>query len=546
MRRFAALFAAIAFAFLCAGGFAVSESGATQPPLLHILDISFSASPAELVEPGEVTLSFTLTNSSQYDAENVYISSSDGLSTEPLGQIDAGDSRVFSRVHEVTEEELESGRISYTFSHDGVAGSRDTVNYTVDCPIQRAIAQPGVEFTRQFTGTYARPGDVVTITYRVRNTGNVPIADLRVDDAPGEYSGRADVLEVGASRLFFSKVTIEEVTVSAPRLRYTVPAEDGREYEVRLDEARILLADEQLTATLTLDRETARVGETVTATLTVMSLGNVDFYDVSIFDESYGGLIADALTMHAGSQTLTFTCEYPVRGDAVYQMRVRALSPSGATVEALTEPVSLRALPAASDADLALYAEVVYPQIASASDAPVDIYIVNSGASDARAAVLSETITGETLHEFALVAGDYTTYRRVYVPVSQDIDLAFSLTYTDAAGETHTVQSDPARVEIDAAGQVLEREEQAAPYSGESVKLRENSSFWFLLIGAGAVLIALAVALFLTSRKQRRQRREKLAQQRRQRQEELGKTNRFVPVKRAARKKNEKEKDGQT
>lgn len=31
-----------------------------------------------------------------------------------------------------------------------------------------------------------------------------------------------------------------------------------------------------------------------------MSLGNVDFYDVSIFDESYGGLIADALTMHAG------------------------------------------------------------------------------------------------------------------------------------------------------------------------------------------------------------------------------------------------------
>lgn len=176
----------------------------------------------------------------------------------------------------------------------------------------------------------------------------------------------------------------------------------------------------------------------------------------------------------------------------------------------------------------------------------MDIYIVNSGASDARAAVLSETITGETLHEFALVAGDYTTYRRVYVPVSQDIDLAFSLTYTDAAGETHTVQSDPARVEIDAAGQVLEREEQAAPYSGESVKLRENSSFWFLLIGAGAVLIALAVALFLTSRKQRRQRREKLAQQRRQRQEELGKTNRFVPVKRAARKKNEKEKDGQT
>ena len=541
MRRLAALLTAFALAFACAGGFAVSESGnAPQPG--RILDISFSAAPAELVEPGEVTLSFTVTNSSQYDAENVYISSADGLSTEPLGQIDAGDSRVFSRVHEVTEEELENGRISYTFSHDGVAGDANTVNYAVDCPIQRAIAQPGVEFTRQFTGAYARPGDVATIVYRVRNTGNVPIADLRVDDAPGEYSGRADVLEVGQSRLFFSKVTIEETTVSAPRLRYTVPAEENREYEERLDEARILLADEQLTATLTLDRETARVGETVVATLTVMSLGNVDFYDVSVFDESFGGLIADGLTMRAGTQTLTFTREYPVREDAVYQMRVRALSPSGATVEVLSEPVSLRALPVRDEAQIALYAEPVYAQIASAGDAPIDVYIVNNGSSHARNATLRAP-DGSVLREFALVAGAYTTYRRVYVPVSQDGELAFSLTYTDAAGREHAVQSEPVRIEIDPAGQALDRAEEAAPYSGESVKLRENSSFWFLIAGAGAVLIALTVALLITSRKQRRQRREKLAQQRRQRQEELGKTNRFVPVKRAP-KKTDKEKDG--
>ena len=52
-----------------------------------------------------------------------------------------------------------------------------------------------------------------------------------------------------------------------------MPAEGNEEYEIALDEARILLADEQLTATLTLDRETARVGETVTATLTVHQPG---------------------------------------------------------------------------------------------------------------------------------------------------------------------------------------------------------------------------------------------------------------------------------
>lgn len=553
MRRFAALLAALALALLCAGGFAMPSARAegaepTQPPLRHVLDIRFSVSPAALVEPGAVTLTFTIANTSEYDAENVYISSSDGLRTEPLGQIEAGDSRTFSRAHDVTEAELEAGRITYIFSHDGVAGDPDTVNYTVDCPIERAIARGEVEFTRQFSAAYARPGDVVTITYRVRNAGNVPIENIRVDDAPGEYSGRADRLDVGETRLFTSRVSVEDVTTSAPRLRYTVPAEGGGEREVTLSEARILLADEQLTATLALDRETARVGETVTATLTVMSLGNVSFYDLAVYDERFGGLVADSLEMEPGTQTLTIQRQYPVRGDATYQLRVRALSSSGAVIETLTEPVSLRALPAESGADISIYAEAVYPQIAAAGDVPVDVYILNEGGESARDAVLSELSTGTQLRAFDFLAARFTTHRRVYVPVSQTGELTFSVRYVNAAGVACTVESPPVLVEIARGGQRLDQIGESAPYSGQSVKISENPTFLFMLGGAALLLIALAVALLITSRKQRRQRREKLEKQRRQRQEELGKTNRFTPV-RAAQRKAEKpkgEKDGPT
>lgn len=553
MRRFAALLAALALALLCAGGFAMPSARAegaepTQPPLRHVLDIRFSVSPAALVEPGAVTLTFTIANTSEYDAENVYISSSDGLRTEPLGQIEAGDSRTFSRAHDVTEAELEAGRITYIFSHDGVAGDPDTVNYTVDCPIERAIARGEVEFTRQFSAAYARPGDVVTITYRVRNAGNVPIENIRVDDAPGEYSGRADRLDVGETRLFTSRVSVEDVTTSAPRLRYTVPAEGGGEREVTLSEARILLADEQLTATLALDRETARVGETVTATLTVMSLGNVSFYDLAVYDERFGGLVADSLEMEPGTQTLTIPLQYPVRGDATYQLRVRALSSSGAIIETLTEPVSLRALPAESGADISIYAEAVYPQIAAAGEVPVDVYILNEGGESARDAVLSELSTGTQLRAFDFLAARFTTHRRVYVPVSQTGELTFSVRYVNAAGVACTVESPPVLVEIARGGQRLDQIEESAPYSGQSVKISENPTFLFMLGGAALLLIALAVALLITSRKQRRQRREKLEKQRRQRQEELGKTNRFTPV-RAAQRKAEKpkgEKDGPT
>ena len=98
-------------------------------------------------------------------------------------------------------------------------------------------------------------------------------------------------------------------------------------------------------------------------------------------------------------------------------------------------------------------------------------------------------------------------------------------------------------------GQRLDAVEEEAPYSGQSVKLSEDPTFFIMLGVAALVLVALAVALLITSRKQRRRQREKLAQLRRQRQEELGKTNRFTPVKRAAQRKGEKpksEKDGPT
>ena len=63
------------------------------------------------------------------------------------------------------------------------------------------------------------------------------------------------------------------------------------------------------------------------------------------------------------------------------------------------------------------------------------------------------------------------------------------------------------------------------------------------MIGA---LVRSAVALF-SPRANSAASWEKIAQQRRQRQEELGKTNRFTPVKRAAHRRAEKnEKDGQT
>jgi len=539
MRRIAAAILAMILALFAAGGFAVAQSLATLPPVRRILNISLSVKPAELVVPGDVTLTFTITNASEYDAENVYIASSDGLHIEPLGQIDAGDSKMFNRQHTVTEDELDEGLIKYTLSHDGIAGDRETVNYTPECPIEKAIAQPGVEFTRQFTGTFVRMGDVVTITYRVRNTGNVQLAALRLSDALGDFTGRVELLEVGESRLFTSKVTISASAVSKPRLSYTVPAESGKEYAKALDDERILLASEQLDATLNLDREVARYGETVVATLTVANFGNVDFYDIAVTDEAFGGLILDGVEILNGGKPIVIRREYPVRGDAEFQFRVRALSQSGAVIETLTEPVPLKALPEGGEAEISVYAKAPYPVIARGGNAPVDVYIVNAGDRDLENGRLSESSTGASLWDFAVLANRTTTHRRVYVPVTEDQAFAFELSYRGQDGQRRAALSPPVNIKIARDGHRLTDDRAEAPYSGESTKLGENPMFLFMLIGAGAVLLALTVALLLSSRRARRARKEKMLLKRRLRQEELGRTNRFTPVKRPERKRKE-------
>ena len=83
--------------------FGVPASG-EGPRGVDILDINFSLNPGELVAPGSTTMTFIISNRSGYDVRNVYLSSADGLLSEPIGQIGAGETQTLTRPHEVTQE----------------------------------------------------------------------------------------------------------------------------------------------------------------------------------------------------------------------------------------------------------------------------------------------------------------------------------------------------------------------------------------------------------------------------------------------------------
>ena len=245
--RLARIALLLALTALLLGGPGVAASAERGSELLRI---EVAVRPEGLIEPGDVMLNFIVENVSEEDARNVYLSASDGLASELVGQIAAGETQSFSRQHSVTAQELEAGEILYILSHDDPADANVKVNYTVRAQIRLSDAQPAVEFTRQFSSRSVEQGGTVTVIYRVRNAGNVPLNDVQVRDELGNFSGRVEVLGVGESRALISRVTVDESATSAAELRYRVEGSD-EEYVQTLADAAITLAGADLQGVFT-------------------------------------------------------------------------------------------------------------------------------------------------------------------------------------------------------------------------------------------------------------------------------------------------------
>ena len=524
---FCALMIALA-AFLLMGmpGFAVPEALAEQDASL--LRVSVTVRPEELIGPGDVMLSFALENISEAEARNVYLSSVNGLIFELVGQIGPGESQTFSRQHSVTAAELDAGEIVYTISHEDPDDANVKVNYTVRAPIRRSDAQPTVEFTRQFSSRSVEADGTVTITYRVRNTGNVPLSDLQVQDALGNYTGRVDALEVGESRALINRAPISETTASSATLRYRAEGSDEILTQALAD-VEVRIADSDLNSTFTAGYS-AFSQSTANVVLTLTNKGNVDYRDLSVVDDVYGGVIADELSLPANGDPLEISRAYSVRGDSGFRWRVTGKSDSGEEVDFLTETIVLPPQEAGSKEALSLSVRALTPRIRREGDVTMRVDIENPGGVELRDVVLSEESMG-TLHTFAVLPADGSIQRDITVHVTEDASYSFSLRGSDAEGEVVTALAGTVEVVISSDGVLPEgAQEQLFEFSGGSIKIGGSSTFAVLLLAGIAVLLVLIITLIIATRRARLERQLRIAAERQRRREEMGKTNRFTPV----------------
>lgn len=498
------------------------------PRGVDMLDINFSLNPGELVAPGDTTMTFIIQNRSSYEVKNIYLSSEDGLLSEPIGQISAGETQTLTRTHSVTQEELDEGYVRYIITHDSPLPGGDKVTHELAAPVIKSDPRPDVDFTRQLSSEYVAPGGLLTVTYRVTNRGNVPVTAVYVRDELGDFTGKLEKLDVGASRTFISRVTVNTGAHSEASLEYRVPS--GDTVTRRLDNAVIHMASSALEVEFSVGRSVFDP-DRADAVLILTNQGNDDYYDITVLDDVYGGVIADSITLPSQARPMEVAFTYPVRGEGEYRWRVTGVSQAGEALDVVTDTMTLHDELLSREIDIEMTVAPLTPEINRAGRVTFDVALMNRGTVTARSLRFYEVNRGDVRKLAVLPTGEPSRFTVDY-DITQDSSFIFCLDYQDADGRSRTISSDPIEVEITPAG-VTPEQLGGAPLNleGESVKMGNTSTFTILLGVASAALVSMFTILLVTSLSARQNRRRRAAAQKKKTREDPGKTAAFTPVK---------------
>lgn len=507
--------------------FALPAAG-EAPRGVDMLDINFSLNPGELVAPGDTTMTFIILNRSAYEVKNIYLSSADGLLSEPIGAIGPGETQTLTRAHTVTQEELDEGYVRYVVTHDSPTPGGDKVTHELAAPVIKSDPRPEVDFTRQLSSEYVAPGGLLTITYRVTNSGNVPVTAVYVRDELGDFTGKLEKLDVDASRTFISRVTVNTGAQSEASLEYKTPA--GDTVTRKLDNAVIRMSSSALEVEFSVGRSVFDP-DRADAVLILTNAGNDDYYDITVLDDVYGGVIADSITLSSQSRPMEVAFTYPVRGEGEYRWRVTGVSQAGEALDVVTDTMTLHDELVSREIDIELSVSALTPKINRAGRVTFDVALMNRGTVTARSLRFYEVNRGDVRKLAVLPTGEPSRFTVEY-DIRQDSQFIFCLDYTDADGRPRTVSTDPIDVEITPSG-VTPEQLGGAPLNleGESVKLGNTSTFTILLGVASAALVSMFTILLVTSLRARQDRRRRAAAQKKKTREDLGKTATFTPVK---------------
>ena len=287
---------------------------AIRTPGIHLVKSAF---PAEYAEPGEtIYYTYTVANTGDVTLHNITLTDDRlGTITCPAAVLPPAASMACHATHTTTTADVDSGHISNTATVTGQPRTGPPVTDGAE-EIIDAQQAPNIKLVKSaFPTEYRAPGEIITYTYTVTNTGNVTLRHVTVTDdkvhgpvacltptlSPGESTTCEATHAVTEANVAEGHITNAGIVTGDPPAGPPVTDDDTDTVEA-IRTPGIELAKSAFPTSY------GAPGETIIYSYVVVNTGDVTLHDVTVTDHKIPGPIAcpagtldpgDSMTCHA-------------------------------------------------------------------------------------------------------------------------------------------------------------------------------------------------------------------------------------------------------
>lgn len=338
----------LALLFIVILAFSTIASAETDP-IVCTMEIS----PSALSEPGNVTVTITVSNSGETDMTKpltLFDPTSQvvkDFGTNGSVTLKAGEVKTWTGTWSVNQRTLENGQIVFFVKYTLVdeAGVSKSKSQPIRGEIGKTNISSKVTVTRTIIPETAYEGQTVNVIYDIVNEGNVPIKNLALQENKDILATKltiAEELKAGESAQVKLPVVMGKKDLTS-KSTFTYTIADGTEVQTyEIDEKVIVYGEPAVLVKLASDSKGVLMNEIVKLTLDVENTGNIDYTDVRVTDPTLGDVFTN-LTLPAGEK-LTLEKEIPLTQSTDYQFEVLATDNSGTQNSFLSNVLSLVAV----------------------------------------------------------------------------------------------------------------------------------------------------------------------------------------------------------
>ena len=314
-----------------------------------LIRISTQAEPQTLTGPQSVTVTIKVVNSGEGDITNpITIYDPNGTQVAQWGSLSIGQSQSWQGSWNVTQEQIDAGRLRYSVSYTTYDDDGNPVptTSTASVTVQKESAAPGLTASYTISPTVAQKGQEVKLTYTLSNTGNVDLTHVRITNTGIDQKNiNIASLSVGEKITKEYTFTMGDKSLSSnPKVTYQAKDSDTVLTYAKMAKKTIELAEGSLEAELTTDAQEAgaKPGDTVVLTLTLKNTSNLTYSKLSVQDETLGE-IESGIEVKPG-ETKEITREVIAQSPADYQFTITGETSSGTELEMNSNGVSVDTL----------------------------------------------------------------------------------------------------------------------------------------------------------------------------------------------------------